>query len=72
MVSSDELPQSIKQKIGIEKLLVSLPWSIHEIHGLFDAPKGTTHNTALFIDAVLLSLIENTRLQTDRMASESW
>jgi hypothetical protein len=64
--SCDELPQRIKQKIDTEKCLLSILWSVNDIHCLLDVPKGTTYNSAFFTDVVMLSLIENIRSQTRR------
>jgi hypothetical protein len=66
VASRDELHQCIKQKIGTKKCLVSILWSINGIHGLLDAPKGTTYNTAFFTDAVMPNMIENIWSQTRR------
>jgi hypothetical protein len=62
--SREEFPQCIKQENDTEESMVSIPWSINGIHSLLDVPKGTTHNTVLFIDAVIPSLIESVRPRT--------
>jgi hypothetical protein len=49
-VLGDELPQHSKQKIDTEKCLVSILWLVSGIYGLLDVPKGTTYNTAFFMD----------------------
>jgi hypothetical protein len=42
--SRDEIPEKIKQKIDIEKYLISIIWSINGIHSLLDVPKGIVYN----------------------------
>jgi hypothetical protein len=46
--------------------LVLIPWSVNGIHSLRGVPKGTMYNIAFFTDAVMPSLIENTRSRTRR------
>jgi histone-lysine N-methyltransferase SETMAR len=57
--SRDELPERIKQKIGTEKCLISVIWSVNGIDSLLDVPKGTTYNTTFFCDVVIPDLLEN-------------
>jgi hypothetical protein len=64
--SRDQLLHRIKQKTGTEKCLVSIFWLANGIHCLRDVPKGTMYNTALFIDAIMSSLIENVCSRTHK------
>jgi hypothetical protein len=70
--SRGELPQRIKRKSDTEKCSVSLLWSVNRIDSFLDLPKGTTYNITSFIDALMLSLIENVWLQTRRKTLKGW
>jgi hypothetical protein len=70
--SRNELPQRTRQKTETEKVLDSILWSVDGIHSFVDVPKGTTYNTGLFTDVVILSLIENVRSRTDRKRLKGW
>jgi hypothetical protein len=72
VVSLDELPQPLKWKIDTETRLASILWSFNGIHSLSDVLKGTTYNTAFFIDAVMSSLIENVQSRTRKKRLKGW
>jgi hypothetical protein len=59
VASRDEVPERIKQKIDMEKCLLSTIWSANGIHSLLDVPKGTTYNTTFFCNAFIPGFHDN-------------
>jgi hypothetical protein len=47
--SPDELPQRIKQKIDMEKCLVSNLWSLNGIHSFLNVPQGAIQCSSLML-----------------------
>jgi hypothetical protein len=70
--SRDEVPQHIKQRIDMEKCLISILWSVNGIHSLFDVFKGTVYNIAFFTDAIMPNLTEKVRSRTRRRTLKGW
>jgi hypothetical protein len=57
--SRDELPERIKRKIDPRKCLISVLWSVTEIHHLIDVRPGMKYNSSFFCDVVMPGLIQN-------------
>jgi hypothetical protein len=70
--SRDEVPETISQKIDSEKCLISVLWSVNGIHSLEYVPKGTTYDSALLCeDLVLVSLSLSAANHPDRPKSQA-
>jgi hypothetical protein len=56
--SRDEFSERVSPKTDTEKCLISIFWSVNDIHTLIDFPKGSTDNTTFFCDQVVPSLVD--------------
>jgi hypothetical protein len=68
----DQGTQRINQKIDTEKCLVSIFWSVSEIHTRLGVPTGTTYNTVFFTVTVVPSLTENVGVRTRGKTLKGW
>jgi histone-lysine N-methyltransferase SETMAR len=56
--SRDEVLERIKKTVDIKKCLISIIWSINEIHSLLNIPKTITYNSKFFCNSIVPDLVE--------------
>jgi hypothetical protein len=56
--SREDVPERLSQKIDIEKCLISVLWSVTDIHSLVDVPKGGSYNLQLLCEIIIPSLVD--------------
>jgi hypothetical protein len=57
--SRDEVQETLMTKIGIEKCMISIPWSISGIHSLFALNNSMKHSFKHFCQHVIPDIQQN-------------